>query len=408
MHFANRIKRVFLHGYELLKYNYHTYVYTFLKLKTIRRKTKIRFLFLLTELPTWKTEPLYLQMLDHPRFAPILGVTSSIESPGAEEKVVEYLVHKGYDYVIIDEKKTLVEQCKPDIIMYQKPYVEIRHSKHLMINNLKSLFVICEYGFHTTIGKWNMIQPVHRYGLHYYFENKSLGEQYRKLMPNKGRNIRITGTPFMDILSSLNKKIEDPWKDHTGKKRIIYAPHHTIGDQHFSGLAFSTFLENCDKFLELAEKYSEKACFAFKPHPRLYPNLVRLWGKKKTDTYYSRWESLKNGQLENGAYNGLFIHSDALIHDCGAFMVEYLYTHNPVMYLIGNNSDFSSFSEFTKEAFNVHYHGTTSDDIEQFIQNVINGNDEKKLLREDFYLHNLEIPNGKSACLNIIDTILNK
>lgn len=391
---------------DLFRLYIYTYVYTPLCLVKIRNKSQINYLFLLTELPTWKTEPLYLAMLKHSRFRPILGVTTSIESPGAEETVRKYLNSKGYEYIEITESKSIVEQCNPDIIMYQKPYIENRHPKHLMERNLKALFTICEYGFHTTIGKWNMVQPVHRYGLHYYFENEMLAKQYRVLMPNHGRNIRVTGTPFMDMMSSMDDTLSNPWKNKIQKKRIIYAPHHTISDQHFGGIAFSTFLDNCKLFLDLAIKYSDKVQFAFKPHPRLYVNLVNLWGKEKTDSYYNSWKEIENCQLETGAYNGLFYYSDALIHDCGAFMVEYLYTNKPVMYLIGQNSDFSQFADFTKNAFDVHYHGYNAEDIENFINNIINGVDELCDKRRQFFEKNLRSPYNKTSCENIINAIL--
>lgn len=401
-----RIKRSIVHRIDLLRFNVHMVLYTPLKLRSIRHKKHIKYLFLLTELPTWKTEPLYKQMLLDDRFEPILGVTTSIESPAAEIKLRQYLDSKGYNYIEIDKNQTIVSQCRPDIIMYQKPYLECRHDKHQMKNNLGALFTICEYGFHTSIGRWQMLQPVHRYGLHYYFENQSLAKQYARLMPNHGRNIRLTGTPSMDLMMQMNSSLPDPWKDNSGKKRIIYAPHHTIGDLHFKNLAFSTFLENAELFLQLAEKYRNKVQFAFKPHPRLYINLLKVWGKEKTDNYYNRWNTKNNCQLETGAYNGLFYHSDALIHDCGAFMVEYLYTGKPLMYLEGGNSDFSEFAEFSKQAYEKHYHGSTATDIEAFITDVIAGRDSRKAERMSFVDDNLRPPYGRTACENIINAIV--
>lgn len=396
------------HRIDLIRLFFYTHVYTPYRLKQIRKKPRIKYLFLLTELPTWKTEPLYIQMLTDQRFEPVLGVTSSLESPGAENKLRDYLKEKGYPFIEISENATIISQCYPDIIMYQKPYVENRHPLHMLERNLHALFTICEYGFHTTIGKWNMIQPVHRYGLHYYFENEMLANQYRKLMPNHGRNICVTGTPFMDMMSSLNDTLVDPWKDKSGKKRIIYAPHHTIGNLHYGGIAFSTFLENCDLFLDFAKKYSDKLQFAFKPHPRLYVNLVKLWGRKKTDYYYNSWKELDNCQLETGSYNGLFYYSDALIHDCGAFMVEYLYTNKPVMYLTGSNSDFSLFAEFSHQAYDVHYHGGNTSDIEKFIIRVIEDDDPMREIRTVFVKDNLIVPNHKTSCENIVNAILGK
>ena len=39
--------------------------------------------------------------------------------------------------------------------------------------------------------------------------------------------------------------------------------------------------------------------------------------KEKTDKYYRSWEKAENSNIERGKYLGLFLHSDAMIHDCG-------------------------------------------------------------------------------------------
>ena len=55
---------------QLLKWRaYHFWLW--LKMISIRKKDRIRFLFILQELSQWKTESLYKAMLDHPRFEPI-------------------------------------------------------------------------------------------------------------------------------------------------------------------------------------------------------------------------------------------------------------------------------------------------------------------------------------------------
>ena len=42
--------------------------------EALRRKDVIKVLFILPNLPKWKTESLYEAMLAHPRFEPIIGV----------------------------------------------------------------------------------------------------------------------------------------------------------------------------------------------------------------------------------------------------------------------------------------------------------------------------------------------
>lgn len=59
------------------------------KIKKIRKKERIKVLFVLTELGPWKTEILYLTLLQHPRFEPVLGVTTSPEDASFRKPLEE-------------------------------------------------------------------------------------------------------------------------------------------------------------------------------------------------------------------------------------------------------------------------------------------------------------------------------
>ena len=117
---------------------------------------------------------------------------------------------------------------------------------------------------------------------------------------------------------------------------------------------------------------------------------------------------MENAQLELGQYIDLFMTSDAMIHDCSSFTNEYMYTRNPVMYLIRGSVEehCSQLNTHTVKAFNLHYFGRIAADIESFIVDVINGIDPYKESREQYYKDYLSPINGKSSCDNIIDAIL--
>ena len=61
---------------------------------------------------------------------------------------------------------------------------------------------------------------------------------------------------------------------------------------------------------------------------------------------------------------------------------------------------------YAKEAYDLHYKGKCADDIEQFIQNVIEGIDPLKEKRAALKRQHLLPPNGRTACENIIHSIL--
>lgn len=374
--------------------------------KKIRKKEKIRYLFLLTELPSWKTEILYLALLKHPRFEPVLGVTTNLENEGAEHVLLKYLTEKGYGYQWIKEDSNLISQTNADIITFEKPYESVRFPQHCAWNNRKAIFCCFDYSLRTTLGYWNMHNRYYYLGYRIFFENQSVLDDYAPHFNVKGRRLVATGVPMMDQLALPADTYSDPWHNKDSRKRVIYAPHHTIADLHCKGVAFSTFLKYSDYMLKIADQYKDKIVFAFKPHPRLYTNLLQYWGKEKTDRYYNEWKMRENCQFENGAYDGLFKHSDAMIHDCGSFITEYHYSQRPVLYLVADNNDHENMTSLATNAYNLHYKATSESQIEEFIQNVILGVDPLKEERELFYKSQLLPPHGKTACENIINAIL--
>lgn len=361
----------------------------------------------MNDLACWKTELLYKTMLSHERFMPVLGIDENVEIPGAEKDVVKYCREKSYDFVVLDSNQTLVEQENPDIIIYQKPYDNKYPVHHRITKNWKALSVYMLYGFHSVEEDWQFDQQIMLRSWQYYYENDMAVGNAKKRMRNHGRNIRVTGTPMMDELMETNGYSKNPWKNKDSRKRIIYAPHATIQNA-MTGVLYSTFLIYGELMLKIAKEMSSQVCFAFKPHPNLYKNLLKCWGKDKTDAYYREWDELENGQLELGKYKDLFHYSDAMIHDCASFTMEYLYTLNPVMYLIRESEEVhtKNLNPFGKMSFNLHYKGKSEYDIRRFIQDVITGEDPLRADREQFYKSALVPPHGKSACGNIINAIL--
>ena len=375
------------------------------KVKKIRKKDKIRFLFVLQILPQWKTEQLYVAMLHHPRFEPILGIIPCLEYPGEEQNVINYCKEKGYDYILLSGDKTLTSQIDVDFVTHQQPYKKQFHPKHYVTKNLKIPCVVIPYAMNSIVVERLIGLSLYLFCWKQYFENESSCNERKPQHLLKGKNYAVTGLPMMDELILPKENYPSPWPED-GRKRIIYAPHHTIADLHSTWIAYSTFLENGEFLQQMRDKYKEEVYFVFKPHPMLYKKLCQVWGKEKTDEYYQSWENAENSHIESGKYMGLFKHSHAMIHDCGSFTVEYLYTHNPVMYLLNDNHHEETLSQYVKEAFNLHYKGHTHEEIEQFILDVIQGKDPLKNEREIFYNESLLPPHGKTACENIINSIL--
>jgi CDP-glycerol glycerophosphotransferase (TagB/SpsB family) len=375
----------------------------------IRKKAQIKVLFIIAQQGSWKTELLYQAMEKHPRFQPILGICSVAESPNDYGMLLAYAKSKGYRYVDLmnDEAYNRLWSEKVDIVFYQKPYIEQLPPRLHFKHHLSSLFCYVFYGIHNSNVPYNTNMALYRLLWQNYYENADVAEEKKQAMAFGQKAILVTGIPMFDSLLCPKETYHDPWiKQAQPKKRIIYAPHHSMPNAAVPGIEYSTFLDNADFMLDMAVKYRDQVQWAFKPHPILRGKLEKIWGRERTDAYYRKWQELENCQLENGAYQALFLYSDAMIHDCGSFTVEYHLTGKPVLYLVNGKNHQSNITRFSRQGYDLHYKAKTTAEIEQFIINVINDVDPLLSQRLKFRAENLIAPNGKTACENIIHAIL--
>ena len=372
----------------------------------IRKKERIRFGFLIQELAQWKTESLFKAMMEHPRFEPVLCMSPRLGDPGAEKKLIEYCQEQGYGFFWLDPAKTIAEQIDLDIVAPQKPYPTEIHFLHQVDNNKRIPYVIIPYYLSTIIEEWVVNKRVNLLCWRQFVDNESCRVAWSKIHRLKGKTYSVTGLPVMDELLTPMEQLKDVWPERDGRKRIIYAPHHTIADLHVKGIGYATFLNYCEFMLEMRDKYKDEVVFVFKPNPSLRNKLIQYWGEERTEAYYSRWEKPGISYIAGGKYLSLFKYSDAMIHDCGSFTVEYMYTGHPVMYLVRGDDHTDNMIPYAKEAFNLHYKGYSKRDIEDFILDVIGGKDPLAEKRKVFLEKSLLPPHGKTACENIINAIL--
>ncbi|MDI5934175.1 hypothetical protein [Halomonas kalidii] len=144
--------------------------------------------------------------------------------------------------------------------------------------------------FHSAM--WKIFMP-HQFSM----------DRARRVAENKADNCVLTGYPSCESLLVKYKGMQCAWKNQKSeKKKIIFAPHHSINED--TGSRLSNFVEYADVMAKLARKYRNETQWSFKPHPLLKPKLYIPpgWGKKKTDEYFSFWALLENYQLDESEY----------------------------------------------------------------------------------------------------------
>ncbi len=386
-------------------------------LRQLQTKDKITIVFFAMCLPMWRYQNLYKLLSNHPAFRVFIVLSPCVSySKAQQRKDIEglrsYFEKNKTPYIDYDfDSLSCVDvrrEIEPDILFYPQPYEEILRPEHDHIRFLDRLLCYYPYAFWTASGEWSYNLRFHNIAWKLYYSTELHRKDAQKIALNKGRNVVVVGYPNADDF--INVQANDVWKKQPERlKRLIWAPHFTISKER-STVMHSNFLWMADLMLGLAKNYSERLQIAFKPHPRLLTELYvhPEWGKERAESYYQQWEELANGQVDEGEYRDLFLTSDAMIHDCGSFTVEYHYTLNPTMYVLQDEHDYvSTLSDFGKEAIKAHYIGKTEKDIIKFIEEVVLGtNDEMLPVRKEFHDKYLLPPHGKSVAENTMEDML--
>ncbi len=388
----------------------------------LQEKKRYKVVFFLQNDSIWKYDALYRLMEASELFEPVVVISpynvhiiyDKSECLRVMQRTEAYAAQQGYNYISAYDYehhkwRNIKKMLRPDIVFFTKPYKDTRPAYHIY-NFTDTLTLYIAYGIACIdIYRQNYNLSFHNMLWRFLVEtsfHKELSEQYALC---KGDNVAVVGAVSMEKIMRRDYVPQNVWKPQPSpKKRIIWAPHHTV-DYLFN---FSNFLVYADDMLRLAEKYKDSVQFAFKPHPVLKFKLINIWGAERTEQYYKQWDELSNSQLVEGDYMDLFITSDALIHDCGSFTGEYLYTQKPVLFMVRDPQVEKHWNPFGRKCYDQHYKAHDLTAIEHFIEDVvIKGNDSMSASRETFYRQYLYPQDGvmpSQKIFTLLQTALGK
>lgn len=286
-----------------------------------------------------------------------------------------------------------------DVIYLANPYDHMVNKVHGVgyLSTQKVLPFYLSYGCMPDNYGCKIIMPMKEISLFWkvFADNKMSFRDYKKYELSKGKNVVLTGYAKMDSLAKYKEK-------ERSRKRIIVAPHHTINNP---SLPLSNFLEYKDFYLELPKRFPQ-IDFVFRPHPLLFTNMINegYWTVEQVSEYIKKITESGMIYSVGGDYLDIFVNSDAMIHDCSSFVVEYLYTEKPCCFMAKKNYR-HVFSNLGKSCLENYYLAFDKSQILEFIENVvIKENDKLKKKRECYAVENLAInyPNVSKKILNEI------
>lgn len=269
-----------------------------------------------------------------------------------------------------------------DLMTTSNPYEQMAHKEFKVAywteKGIPSFYMSYFYLGKCYVTAWNFGLKSLSCFQRVYIENESALEIARTHQLVHGKNCLLVGSPKLDRYASTKPVVRS-------RKRIILAPHHAIENTPTSSGAF---LEYANDIPSLVREFPE-IDFVFRPHPLMWQKLrgvqkitglARPWGEKKVNDYIAALSKEPNVIMSDGGdYIREFADSDALIHDCGSFTAEYLYTGKPCAYVWRKSISIPKiFTDFGVKCLNAHYMTFSSADIRNFIRQVVMAGDDPK------------------------------
>lgn len=386
------------------------------RIQRIHAKGKVSVCFIVSSLPMWRFQRVYDTLAQDSRFILSIAIYpfptfSKEEQAAAMESLRTYFAGKRMPLLDLSKETlpgdALKAQLDPDIVFYPQPYNWLYPNDLNCTHFTDRLLCYIPYSIYMTEAPWVYKSFFNNIAWRLFFGSAFSKTYASQLLYNKGHNIRVVGEPMADYFSE--PPVQSVWKPQNCiKKKVIWAPHFSIIDEGLHHRDSFSWLS--ETMWKMAEQYRDRIQVAFKPHPRLRSVLSNLagWGEDKTQAYYKKWEEGENTQLESGPYVDLFKDSDAMIHDCGSFSVEYHFTGKPALFTTHDiDKVLKDKNEVGRNGLLAHYIGRNEEDVKTFLdQVVLGGIDPKKEERAQFRKKYLIPPDGKSVAEAIYRDLL--
>lgn len=337
-----------------------------------------------------------------------------------EEQVHDFLnqnriPHIRFNFYNHDEGLNILKSLAPDILIRQahwdKDIPDPYGASHL--NFTKLLYT--DYGleiiedtkiFQTPDGRIVKEGPydsdLHRRAWMILCANQDQREIYKKENPTLNR-IFVTGYPKFDALCSAMKD-KSYWPiqktDNEHNFRIIWAPHHSIGQHPWFGVFDKIYKD----MLEFA-RHTSNIDIVLRPHPALLeqtsvPSMPNFHSEMKQ--FLEKWQKLPNTAISlDDNYAHLFAASDCMISDGISFLAEYPLSGKPLIFF--NNPNHTEFNSLGKKCIAASYSVHNMDELKEILKKLIANEDPLQETREN--LKNYLMPYKGHAAKRVLEDI---
>lgn len=273
---------------------------------------------------------------------------------------------------------------RPHVVFIQNPYEDTR-PKNLKIETLKAAgarVAYIPYGLEMGGGAWNIAAqfdlPFQRSVWRIFARSQRHKTMFGKYCRAGNSHVVITGHPKFDAKDKSSKILTvELTHKIAGRKVVLWTPHFSIGTPP----AWSTY-QLYGEFIFAELQRRQDLFLLIRPHPLFFHTMRQrdVWKGEGEKAFRQKIKDSNNMALdESPGYHAAFSISDALMTDVGSFLLEYLPTSKPLLYLhhpsgLGMNDDGVLAHHL--------YTACSSSDIAEFIEMVWQGLDPRKRDRE--------------------------
>ncbi len=376
--------------------------------------TPIRILFVTQHSSIWTAwRSVWIECKENPNIevhvvlAPFIHQYSAITD---QSEIQGCLENDGVPFFRFDSYN--VDSFNPHVVFLQNPYDSTR-PEALSSNNLRKKgyrIAYIPYGLEMGGGQenidWQFNLDFHHNAWRIFARSKRHKAMFGKYSSVGDKNVVITGHPKFDYQSQqlTSQQISDDLKNKiAGRKVVLWTPHFSVALPP----TWSTYRIYGQAIFEETQARPD-LFFIIRPHPLFFRAMVEngLWAEGDETIFKEKCKYQNNLWLdESFDYSKVFSAADALMTDVGSFLLEFLPTGKPILYLhhpegVGLNDD--------GELINYLYRAENVSDISQFLNDVQTGEDSKKTERLSVlteYLFGLDGNAGKRICEVIINAI---
>ncbi|NOT69339.1 MAG: DUF563 domain-containing protein [Methylophilaceae bacterium] len=308
----------------------------------------------------------------------------------------------------------VITTFQPHLVFLPNPYDSTRvpelHTSTLINTGCRIAYI--PYGIEMGGGsdnlRWQFNESVQQAAWRVFLRSKRNKAMYAKYCDVGDSHAIVTGHPKFDLQQNFaTYPISDNLRAKiAGRSVVLWTPHFSVG-LHAS---WSTYRIYNEIIMQQVEARPD-LFFIIRPHPLFFKEMLRqqVWQETNETAFRLLCRQKNNLWLdENPDYMEAFAAANGLMTDVGSFLLEFLPTKKPILYLhhpegLGLNDDSDLVAHY--------YQATKPEDIAAYIDMVANGADPMQAERIaiiDEYLYGLDGKAGQRIADYVVENLSNE